>query len=366
MKNRIQLLLENMKAEKKDAFFISDESNITYLTGFTGEAAYAIISLSGCVLMTDGRYDEQARNECKLNPENIEVAKWFNPKRPDPETISFYLKKFDIEKLMYNDSSLSVRKFNTIKKTIENSGLNIELWPITGEVEKLRAVKDELEIEYIRKACQIADKALEQLTGKIKVGVSELELVANLEYNMKMLGAENISFDTIILSGDKTSSPHGKPSDKRLEKGDFLQIDFGALYKGYHSDMSRTFIIGEASERQIELYNMMLEATVKSTEILKPGITAKVPDDVVRTIITDEYIESYYPGLGHGVGLDVHEGPSLSQSTKDLIEENNVVTIEPGVYVPGWGGMRIEDTILVTKDGYEVLSKFPRELMVLS
>lgn len=365
MINRIDLLLKKFNGRQGDAFFISDESNVTYLTGFTGEAAYAIISAAGSVVMTDGRYDEQARSECKLNPADIEVCKWFNPVRPDPETILHYLEKFKVKRLMFNDADLSVRKYNTIKNAISSSKLEIEIWPLAGEVEKLRVIKDENEIEYIKKACHIADKALEIVVDKIKEGVTELEIVAMLEYNMKMLGAENISFDTIVLSGKKTSSPHGKPSDKKLEKGDFLQLDFGALYKGYHSDMSRTFIIGEACEKQIKLYEMMLKATIDSTDVLKDGISAKLSDDVVRSVISDEYIECYYPGLGHGVGLDVHEGPSLRNNSEDIIKENNVVTIEPGVYIPGWGGMRIEDTILVTKDGYEVLTKFPRDLRVL-
>ena len=362
MENRIKILFKNFKLESGDAFFVSDESNVTYLTGFTGEAAYAIISPSGSVLMTDGRYDQQASAECH---KDIIVTKWLNPTRPDPKTIAFYLEKFKIKRLMFNDKSLSFRNYDNFKKNFETSNLDIELWPISGEIEKLREIKNLEEIALIRKACEIADKALELTLDSVKVGVTELQVVATLEYNLKMCGADNISFDTMVLSGNKTALPHGKPSNKKLEDGDFLQFDFGALYKGYHSDMSRTFFVGSVSEKQKKLYEMMLKATVDATDVLKDGITAKYPDDIVRNIISDEYLEYYYPGLGHGVGLDIHEAPSMSATTKDNIKENMIVTIEPGVYVPNWGGMRIEDTILVTKNAYEVLTKFPRELRIL-
>lgn len=357
---RIKKLLENV--EPGYGYFVSDESNVKYLSGFMGEAAYLVVSHEGTVLMTDGRYDEQARNECF---EEVEVCKWFNPTRPDPETVYHYVHKYKVQNLMFNDSNLSVRIFNNLDKYFQSKDDSIKMWPVSGDIEKLRMVKDDHEINCLKKACAIADQALHNLLPDIKAGVSELELVGKLEYHMKSLGAENISFDTIILSGKKTSYPHGKPSDKALEVGDFLQVDFGALYKGYHSDMSRTFIIGQASDKQVAFYDMMLKATVDSIDALKPGISCKIPDDVVRSVIDADHLEYYYPGLGHGVGLYVHEGPNLRNNSQDVLAKNHVVTVEPGVYIPGWGGMRIEDTVLITQDGYEVLSKFPRKLMVL-
>ncbi len=358
----IERLLKEFGAEATDAFFISNESNLTYLTEFNGDSSYALISLAGSVLMTDGRYDEQARKECS---EKIEVTKWHNPNRPDPATIYYYLEKFKIKRVLFNDKDLSVRDYNSLKNIIDSNDSSIELHAITGVIEGLREVKNELEISYVKKACEISDKALELTVPFIKEGVTELELVARLEYNLKTLGADNISFDTMVLSGDKTSLPHGNPSNKKLERGDFVQFDFGALYKGYHSDMSRTFIILEASDEQVKLYNTMLEATIAGTKALKGNISAKVPDEAVREVLGVEYIKHYYPGLGHGVGLDIHEGPFMSSTSSATIKAGNLVTIEPGVYIPGFGGMRIEDTILVTEDGYEVLSNFPRELMIL-
>lgn len=363
MNDKIEVLLKSI--DSGSAMLVTNESNVSYLTGFTGEASYLIVSNEKSIFITDGRYYEQAIKECKNSTSEIIVTKWHGNKKPDYDTIVYYLNELKIKKMMFNDTEVSFRNYTVLKNTLSSKNMSVELWPISGLIENLRTIKTDEEIKYIRKACEIADKALEMLLSDIKIGVSELELVAKLEYNLKISGADNISFDTIILSGTKTSLPHGKPSSKKLEKGDFLQFDFGALYKGYHSDMSRTFIINEATDEQINLYEMMYKATTESTEILKSGIFAKLPDDIVRNIISEEYLKYYYPGLGHGVGLDIHEVPFLSQSSSFELKTRNIITIEPGVYIPNWGGMRIEDTILIKEDGYEVLTKFPRKLMIL-
>lgn len=353
-------MIDQLNLKDGQGYLVTNESNVTYLSGFTGEAAWLILSKSGNVLMTDGRYDEQARRECK----DFKVTKWLNNKRFSPETICHYLAEYDISHLYYNGKNLTVDQLKALESYLIEENTKIELTSSPGVVESLRAIKNAKEIEYIKKACAIADKALDETLSIIKAGVSELEIVATLEYHMKMNGAENISFDTIVLSGKKTSLPHGKPSDKKLEIGDFLQLDFGALYKGYHSDMSRTFIIGQASEEQIKIYQIMQEATRVGIQALADNIPGYIPDQKVRECL-GEYEEYYYPGLGHGVGLDVHELPFMSQTTKDNLSIGQVVTIEPGVYIPDFGGMRIEDTVVITKDGVEILTKFPRDLQIL-
>lgn len=358
MLNRIEKLFSNYNIQESEGILISNESNVTYLSGFTGEASYLILSKAGHVLMTDGRYDEQARRECG---DHLEVTKWFEPRRPDPSTFAHYLKKFNIKTLYFNDTDLSVKHFTTISEVLDE----VEMKVFNGNIHDMRSVKSTEEINLLRKACAISDEALRKTVPNIKVGMTELEVVALLEYNLKTSGAENISFDSIVLSGKKTSLPHGKPSDKVLEKGDFLQLDFGALYKGYHADMSRTFVMDQASAEQEALYENMLEATLKGTQALKSGISGQVPDQAVRACLQEHYLPYYYPGLGHGVGLDVHEDPNLSATSKHQLEANQVVTIEPGVYIPDWGGMRIEDTILITEDGFEVLTHYPRELQIL-
>lgn len=353
---------ENLTYNNHTGYLISNESNVSYLSGFMGEASYLILAEHKRVLMTDGRYDEAARQTCG---EDFEVTKWHHPKRPDPDTIIHYVKELGIKQLMFNGQDLSYNNHLQIQNALKHHQIECELIPMDMSISNMRMVKDESEIEKIRQACAIGDQALEALIPHIKVGVTELELVGYLELYLKKYGAEDRSFETIILSGEKTALPHGKPTDKKLAVGDFLQVDFGALYKGYHSDMSRTFIIGQAHEKQVKLYRTMLEATIQATEALTDDISAKVPDEAVRQLLGQEYLDYYYPGLGHGVGLDIHERPFMSQSSHETLKENQVVTIEPGVYIPGWGGMRIEDTILITKNGYEVLTKFPRELQVL-
>lgn len=346
--------------EKSKGYLVTNESNVTYMSGFTGEAAWLLLSKDCRLLMTDGRYDEQASQECP----DFEVIKWLDNKRYSPNTLASYLKKHQIKTLVFNGNDLSYQVYEAFQKYFKDHALVIEMESETGVIEQLRAVKDEEEISKIKKACQIADQALEATIEMIKPGVSELEIVASLEYHMKMLGAENISFDTIVLSGLKTSLPHGKPSQKKLEKGDFLQLDFGALYKGYHSDMSRTFIIGEASDEQVKIYEMMKKATQAGIEALAEGVSVKAADQAVRELL-GTYEKYYYPGLGHGVGLDVHELPYIGQSSKDQFEIGQVVTIEPGIYIPGYGGMRIEDTVVIREEGYEILTHYPRELQIL-
>ncbi|MBN2796588.1 MAG: aminopeptidase P family protein [Clostridia bacterium] len=362
MLNRIETLFDKWSIQDTEGIFVVNESNVTYMSGFTGEAAYLILSKKGNVLMTDGRYEEQGRSECG---DHFEVTKWHQQKRPDPATILHYLEKFSIKTLYFNEHALTVYHFQTLKKYFEEHHFEIEMKAFKSPLSEMRSVKSKSEIALLRKACQISDLALEKTVPHIKAGMTELEVVALLEYNLKMEGAENLSFDSIVLSGKKTSLPHGKPSDKILEPGDFLQLDFGALYKGYHADMSRTFVISVASEEQIKLYENMLEATLKGTESLRPNILGSVPDQVVRETIKAEYLEYYYPGLGHGVGLDVHEDPNLSQTSIHTLKANQVVTVEPGVYIPNWGGMRIEDTVLITETGYEVLTHYPRHLQIL-
>ena len=253
-------------------------------------------------------------------------------------------------------------KYEELKNLIEKD--NGELIPTENIVETLRYVKDKDEIKNTRKACEIADKALEELIPHIKAGVSEIELATRLEYFMKMNGAQNIGFETILISGAKTSLLHGKPSDKIIEKGDFVLIDYGAMYNGYISDTTRTFIVGGASEKQLEIYNLVKEAQNVGVENMKAGVHATIPDAEIRKVVK-KYEDYYYQGIGHGVGRDVHEEPFIGNYGDKIIEEGCIITMEPGIYFPGWGGVRIEDTVLITKNGPERLTKFPKDLMIL-
>jgi Xaa-Pro aminopeptidase len=345
-----------MREKELDGFFTSSVANITYLTGFTGDSSRLLVSKKKTILITDGRYTEQARSEC---PESIEVVKWIDNKRYARDTYKPLIEKCNIRNLALESKVLTYSEYETLRQSLGNT----ILWPMDGLIEKLRTLKDAQEIEYLRTACEISDRALELTLPYIKQGITELELTAQLEYQLKMNGAENLSFDSLILSGARTSLLHGKPSSKRLESGDLVLFDFGALYKGYHADISRTFVLGKASEKQKEVYSIIQQAQRKAVESLRAGVTAKTPDAVVRSVIPEHYLEYYYPGLGHGVGLEIHETPFLGKDTPGELDMNTAITIEPGIYIPSWGGIRIEDTVVVRQDNADSLSKFPRELM---
>jgi Xaa-Pro aminopeptidase len=356
--NRLHEFRKLLSEIHLEGFFTASISNITYLTGFKGDSSRLLVSQNKAILITDGRYTEQAKNECSTE---VEIFKWIDNKRYASETYSHLLKELQIKVLGIEGNALTVAEFETIQK----SALNIVITNNQGLTEKLRAKKTVEEIEYLRKACKISDTALEKTLTFIKEGISELELTAQLEYQLKMNGSEDLSFDTMVLSGARTSLLHGKPGNKALAKGDFVLFDFGALYSGYHADISRTFMLGSPSAQQKEMYQVIFEAQNAAVSTIKPGITSKELDTLVRSILPAKYHEYYYPGLGHGVGLEIHETPFLGRDYEATLEVNNVITIEPGIYIPEFGGLRIEDTVWVKQDKSETLSQFPKELMIL-
>ena len=304
---RINKLLRSIEENGLDGMLIISESNISYLTGFTGDSSRLIVSKKGCVFLTDGRYTEQASNEIH---KEIEVFKWLDDNRYGKESYQKFIDEFQITRLGFESDVMS---HAIHQKFVTN--VNVDMIPVSGIVENQRMIKDEGEIHLLREACRISDKALELTMPFIKAGITERALAARLEFNMKMERADDISFKTIILSGKRTSLLHGDPCDRMLTNGDFVQFDFGALYKGYHADMSRTFKIGKASEKQKEFYNIMLTAEMEAVKSLKHGVEGNHPDTVVRNIIPDKYINHYYPGLGHGVGLVIHEEPFIKHTS---------------------------------------------------
>jgi len=243
--------------------------------------------------------------------------------------------------------------------------LCVDTWvPLKGDVDALRQIKSEEELEYLEKAEAIGDLAFEKILTILKPGMTELEVAAELEYQMKKAGAENFSFSTIVASGLNSSMPHAIPGEKKLEEGDFVTMDFGCTYKGYCSDMTRTVVLGKASEKQKEIYNTVLKAQLAALDAIKAGVTGKSVDKVARDIITEAgYGECFGHGLGHSVGLFIHEEPRLSPAGETVLEENMIETVEPGIYVPGFGGVRIEDMVAVTKDGCKNFTHSPKELI---
>jgi Xaa-Pro aminopeptidase len=354
MNKRLQNLRNLMKKRDIEAFVIYKFVNVTYITGFTGDDSVALVTHDKAIFITDGRYTEQAQKEVK----DFEVIEH---KTGIKEVLKEYIKTLGIKKLAFEES-ISYGQYRELKEFLE-----IELIPQANLVETLRMVKDEEEIENIKKAQNITDKAFEYLLNFIKVGMTEKEVALELEYFMKKQGAEDLSFDTIVASGKRSSLPHGKASEKVIEKGDFVTIDFGCKVNGYCSDMTRTIVMGKANEKQKEIYNIVLEAQQKAIANLKAGLTSKEADLLARSVIEEKGYGKYFShSLGHGVGLEVHEAPSLSFKKEEILKEGAIVTVEPGIYIPYFGGVRIEDMVLLKEDGVINLTKSSKYLIELN
>lgn len=355
---RIDMLLERLEAEHLDGLFLITDQNVRYLSGFTGSDSFLLISDKANYLITDGRYVEQAEAQCP----DFHIVNWRQPSRRLTEVVNTVVDKFKIKRLGFEKDYMTYDMHDMLVKDTSD----VEIIPTKGIVEALRYTKDEEEIENLRKAAGIADKAFNRILSYIKPGMTEKEAATQLEYYLKKCGADAPGFETILISGARTSLLHGQPSDKKIEYGDLVTMDFGALYNGYISDMTRTIVIGEASDKQKKIYNIVKEAQEAGLNAMKAGVSGKLPDDCVREIIEEAgYIDNYYPGLGHGVGLLVHEEPFMGLNCKRILEKNCIVTVEPGIYIPKWGGVRIEDTVLVKEQGCEVFTKSAKDLIAI-
>ncbi len=340
------------KSREYSGILITDAANMRYLCGFTGSCGYLLITGKGAWFFTDFRYDEQAKKEIGKVAE-IEI--FYNN---SIETIFSRVKACRIKKLGV-ERSLSLGQFLSYQE--EFSG---KLVPIGGFVQSLRQIKDAGELKDLKKAFAIADKAFAQLMQEIKPGMTEVEAAARLEYFMKSFGSEAPSFATIIASGPNSSCPHAQPTSKKLKSKEMVKIDFGAVYNGYHSDMTRTIFLGTASEKFKNIYAIVARAQNEAIKALKVGANCKAIDKVARDVIEKAgYGENFGHGLGHSFGLEVHELPSLSAKSDVKIAEGMTFTVEPGIYLPGWGGIRIEDSFLLKKDGKIRLTKTPNKLL---
>ncbi|MBF7017033.1 M24 family metallopeptidase [Staphylococcus durrellii] len=336
-----------------DGVIVLSDFNRRYLSGFTGTSGALIITQDHQYLLTDFRYIEQATRQAP----QFEIIE---QKDSLIEEIKQQLSNLGLENVGFEGNLVSYDTYLQLSKS------NISLISISGAIEKIREVKDEDEIAIIQKAAEIVDKTYEYVLSIAKSGMTEQELKAKLESKMLELGAEGTSFDTIVASGHRGALPHGVASEKVIEQGELITLDFGAYYKGYSSDITRTFAIGEPDKKLKEIYQIVLTANEQSIEAAKAGITGKALDAVARDYITEQgYGEAFGHSLGHGIGLDVHEGPALSKKSESLLQQNNCVTIEPGIYIDGLGGVRIEDDILITENGCELFTKCTKDLIIL-
>lgn len=353
--DRLNTFRNELRNLGMDGALITKRENYMYLSGFSGTSANLVITDKKAYLLTDFRYMEQSARQAPL----FEIVQH----KPDIEdTILEILNSESIKKLGFEDESLIYSSYKSFQDKFKNTGLA----GIGSVVENMRSIKDPQEIETINKAVEIADGAFAHVLGIIKPGITELDVAAELEYKMKKLGASGASFETIVASGLRSSMPHGVASEKKLEMGDTITMDFGALYNHYCSDITRTVFLGQPDKKMIDIYNIVLEAQLTSERGAAKGKTGKEVDKIARDIIYGKGFEGKFGhGLGHGVGLEIHESPRLSLGGTKVLENNMAVTIEPGIYVEGLGGVRIEDTIIIRDDNPVVLTKSKKDLIIL-
>ncbi|QED49088.1 M24 family metallopeptidase [Cytobacillus dafuensis] len=339
-----------------DAMLITNDQNRRYMTGFTGTAGLVLITKDEAFLVVDFRYVAQASLQAK-DFSIIEVS----TKAALLSEIVRQTDRLNISKIGFEQKHVNFFTYSEYKEK-----LNAEMIPLSGVVEELRMVKDEEEIKTIRVAAEIADATFTHILNFIRPGVSEIEVSNELEFYMRKQGATSSAFDTIVASGHRSAFPHGVASSKLIEKGDFVTLDFGAYYQGYRSDITRTLAVGEPNEDLKGIYDIVHNALSRALSGIKPGITGEEADALSRDFITEKgYGKQYGHGSGHGIGLDIHEEPFKNVNCEIILQPDMVLTVEPGIYIPNLGGVRIEDDILITQDGNEVITKSTKELIIL-
>lgn len=350
-------LVEQLHLTATDAVAVHNPSNMFYLTqGYTGEGV-VFISPRRRVIITDFRYTEQAEKqapgfEVVMTDKSLSHSQW----------IARLCQQEGVTVLRYEDDFLTVADFRTLMDAVGDVAcISLDQAP-----EALRVIKTEAEIAAIRRACQITSQAFDEILPKIKEGMTEKELQLELDYTMFRLGGEKLAFDTIIASGENGSLPHAIPGQRRLRQGDMITMDYGAKFGGYCADMTRTVALGKPSEQMLHVYNTVLKAQEMAESALKAGVCCFDIDKIARDYIDSQgYAGRFGHGLGHAVGIDIHENPRLSVSCHDILAAGTVITVEPGVYLPGIGGVRIENSCLVTENGCEALTTAPKELIIL-
>ena len=348
---RVQQLRELISTENLDGVIISSASNRRFFSGFTGSAGYLFVTLSESLLLTDFRYVNQAKEQSPGFEVRQLVDKSWAPN---------IAKEYDVHQIGFEDQEMTVSIYNTIQKTICDSQTNqsIVLHGMGKSVDQLRSVKDPDEMELLKRAIAITDQAYEEIRPHIKPGMTEKRIAWDLEMVMRNLGAESMAFDIIIGSGTNAALPHHRADDTIVQDGHPLVIDMGARYEGYCADLTRTLIVGEPDDRFQTIYEIVLRAQTEAKKQARPGMTGSDLDKIAREIISEAgYGDCFGHSLGHGVGLDVHESPNIGPNSTDILKEGMVFTIEPGIYIPAWGGVRIEDIVVMGNGSTSVISQ---------
>ncbi len=348
--SRVERLRRTMRSRGISALLVTSRENVRYLTGFTGSAGQVLVTFRRASLITDFRYQEQASRQTR----GVEVV---IQKRDVATALRETAIRLRANQIFFDESSLTVERARMLRR----QGLRLK--GVSDPVAELRQCKDRGELSRIRTAIQRAEESYRELCRTIRPGMTERDLGFQLEFLMRKRGASRSAFDIIVASGVNGSMPHATVSNRRLRRGDLVTIDFGAEADGYLCDITRTFCIGRPSPRQRAVHDLVRRAQEQAIKAIRPGIPCTSVDAAARNLIIAEgHGEHFGHATGHGIGLAVHEGPSLSALSKQDLVEGMVVTVEPGVYIPGWGGVRIEDMVLVTNRGGRLLTSLPRDL----
>ncbi len=353
----IEKLKKLIKESDFDAALIVSPENRFYFTGFNSTDGFLLASANDAVFITDSRYIEAAQNKIR----NCKVVL----QERDIKQLKNVLDGFGAKTVAAEADRLTVSNLARFTKAFEEIAITAD-GSLDSGINSLRGIKENSEVDKIVAAQRIAEKGFEHICNFIKEGKTEKEIQLELDFYMLSHGAEALSFETIAVSGANGSMPHGVPTDKPVKKGELITLDFGAVYGGYHSDMTRTVALGFAGDKQREVYETVLRAQLNSIASIKAGVTGKAADEAARSVIREAgYGEYFGHGTGHGVGVEIHEYPSVSPANEKALEKGNIVTVEPGIYLPGEFGVRIEDMVLVTEDGCRNLTECPKELIIL-
>lgn len=351
---RRSLLWESLKERKLPGFLVTALPNVRYLSGFTGSNAALLLTDGRAVLFTDPRYQTQASEEADCDVRIV--------KGPLSKEIASQIKRMRLGKLGFEQNRITFEEHAQLTDALPK----VRLKPVVGAVEELRQIKSDAEIAAIRTAVVLNSAALEEALGQFRPGMTEVDLAAEIEYRMRRLGADGTAFDTIVASGPRTALPHAHPGGGSIRADQLLLIDMGARVAGYCSDMSRTHAVGKLAPKARRMYRAVLESQLAAIDAVKPGATCTGVDRAARDVLREYGLEqAFIHSTGHGLGLEIHEGPRVGRKDKTKLQPGMVITIEPGVYIEHTGGVRIEDTVVVTAGGCEVLTPTSKELITL-
>lgn len=351
----LERVRRELERKELDALLVTQIDNVGWMSGFTGSNGFIIVTPADVRFITDARYTLQSKEQ--LPGTHVEI---YTSGTDVWQFLSEQVQAMGISRLGFEADTTSYAAYQKIQSKFGG----IELVPIDDFFGNLRLVKTADEVEKIRVACKLADQCFDHVLRMIQPGVSEYDISLDIEFFFRRAGA-GLSFEPIVVSGERSAFPHGRASEKKLERGDFLTLDFGAQVDGYCSDITRTVVVGEASDRHRQIYQAVLDAQIAALEAMKPGVAAKDVDRVSRESM-GELAQYFGHGLGHGLGRLVHDAGRLSASSTDVLVPGQVWTVEPGIYIPGFGGCRIENDVVITEHGIDVLDTSTKELLILS